>query len=144
MKTPKRWSLYSVRKVQGKQSLHGFHIKLLSTLGTGSPGKNCAPITTDCLWSSLAFLLQCKHRSILGTGFLTVGLGANTSPRLDGVTRVSGMSRREFLCYTSSPDSTASSGRLMAHFPLCFSCMIFAEMRKGGGTRQARFSFGGF
>lgn len=35
---------------------------------------------------SVAFLLQCKHRSILGTGCLTVGLGANTSPRLDGVT----------------------------------------------------------
>lgn len=73
-----------------------------------------------------------------------VGLGANTSPRLDGVTRVSGMNRREFLCYTSSPDSTASSGRLMGHFPLCFACMIFTEMREGGGTPQARFSFGGF
>lgn len=44
---------------------------------------------------------------------------------------------------SSSPDSTASSGRLMGHFPLCFSRMIFAEMRKGGGTAQAGFSFGG-
>lgn len=63
-----------------------FHVEPLSTLGAGGPGEDSAPIALTAFPALPAFLLRCKRRSILGTGFLTVGLGANTSPRLHGVT----------------------------------------------------------
>lgn len=68
-----------------------------------------------------------------------MGLGANTSPGLDGVTH-------EFLalaggnsCATPgngclvksrSLGFACSSRRLMDRFPLCFTCMVFTEMKK--------------
>lgn len=52
-KNSQKMAVIQHMKSGGRQSLHGFHIRLCPTLGTGSPGKNSSPIRADCLWSTL-------------------------------------------------------------------------------------------